>query len=210
MIKFILSLSFMLSGSTIFAQEEEVESSDYDRGFFVGNVISDTSSFGKEGGVYDYGLASVLESTYKIEIRFTSHCFRGFQSTVLYYDTKWNVKTCQYQYQSGEKDKNWISVQNDHLDSLFAVLAVNDIFGLPNDNNLSFGKNYFNPETGNLSGEGIGVGCGSYYIIEFKIADQYRRYDFSNPEVFAEFYPNVQEFRNYSEIVRVFTELVKR
>lgn len=210
MIKCTLSLILILFGSLIFAQEaEDLNDVHHERGFYVGNVVSDTTSF-REERIHYNGLSSVLTSTYSIEIRFTEHWFRGFRTVVLFYDTAWQVKSCSYDYRNGVEDKNWIAGQKDSLDSLFAVLAANDVFGLPNDNELSFGKNYFNPKTGDLTGEGIGVGCGSYYVIEFKITDQYRRYHFSNPEVFAEFYPNVREFRNYAEIVRIFTGLVER
>lgn len=199
MIKLILSFTLIGFIQNFIAQETE-------KGFLVGKVVSDTSSCKDDR--YSFGLNSILKSEYPIEIRFISSGFRGFSGAVLYYDSLWLVKIRPFEFRSnmmGWKTKEEIR----NLDSLFAELVVNNIFSLPNQSDLNMEKYYYNPKTDEFIGEGMGVGCGAGYIIEFKIGDKYRRYNCSNPDLFAEFYPNVHELKNYVTIVLIFETLIK-
>ncbi|MNU46037.1 hypothetical protein D3C71_348910 [compost metagenome] len=201
MIKFTLLLVLIFSGKFLLAQETEVE-----KGFPVGNVISDTSSC--RDLKYNYGLTSILKSEYAIEIRLINSGSNGFNGVVLYYDSLWSVKIRPFESRSN----NFSWKRKDEmidLDSVFSELVSNNVFSLPNQSDLTLGKYYYNPKTNEFIGEGMGVGCGAHYTIEFKIGDWYRRYSCSNPEVFAEFYPNVPELKNYANIVQIFDALIK-
>jgi hypothetical protein len=50
---------------------------------------------------------------------------------------------------------------------------------------------------------------GVCYTIEFKVADQYRRYTYCNPVQYAEFYPHSHELNDFVGIVKVFEECAK-
>lgn len=199
MIKLILSLILIGFIQNFIAQEAE-------KGFLVGNVISDSSSCKDDG--YSYGLPSILKSEYPIEIRFISSGFRGFSGAVLYYDSRWLLKIRPFEF--GSNMTGWKTKEETrNLDSLFAELVANNIFSLPDQSDLNMEKYYYNPKTDEFIGTGMDVGCGSNYILEFKIGDKYRRYDCSNPDLFAEFYPGVYELKNYMHIVQIFETLIK-
>lgn len=199
MIKLVLPLIFICSIKISIAQDAE-------KGFFVGNVISDSSSC--QGDRSRFGLVPILKSEYAIEIRFIHAGFRSFSGVVLYYDSLWAVKTQSYDFNSRTINSNVKEVKR-NLDSLFSELVSNNIFSLPDQSDLTLEKYYYNPKTNEFIGEGMGVGCGSDYIIEFKIGDNYRRYHCSAPELFAEFYPGVSELKNYERIVQIFDALIK-
>ncbi|WP_300665398.1 hypothetical protein [Fluviicola sp.] len=199
MIKLVLSLISMGTFQNFTAQETE-------KSFFVGNVISDTSSCKDDG--YRFGLTSILKSEYPIEIRFINSGFRGFSGAVLCYDSVWSVKIKSFDFRLNAM--NWkIKEETRNLDSLFSELVSHNIFSLPDQSDLKMKRYYYNPKTGEFIGEGMGVGCGAHYTIEFKIGDWYRRYSCSSPEAFAEFYPNVHELKDYVNIVRIFEVLIK-
>lgn len=199
MIKLILSLILIGTIRNVTAQESE-------KGFFVGDIISDT--FSCKDDRYGFGLTSILKSEYPIEIRFINSGFRGFSGAVLYYDSVWSVKVRPFDFRLNAM--NWeIKEETKNLDSLFSELVSNNIFSLPDQSDLKMERYYYNPKTNEFMGEGMGVGCGAHYIIEFKIGDWYRRYSCSNPELFAEFYPNVHELKHYENIVQIFGALIK-
>lgn len=202
MIKFLSPFLFILMTNFLLAQEE-----DTDKGFLVGNVMSDTSSFMYPEEIR-FGLSPILKSENIIEIRFIEVYFRSFRGVVLTYNTKWESQICKNEVNSMEE--NWIPANGEiDLDSLFFKLVTNNIFSLPDDNELSLGKLYFNPKTNVFIGEGFGIGCGGSSIIEFKIGDMYRTYSFGSAESFSAFYPSVPEFKNYVNIEMLFNQLLR-
>jgi len=53
------------------------------------------------------------------------------------------------------------------------------------------------------------VSDGQSYAIEFKEGNVYRTYRFSNPDVYAKLYPDIQEFKDYLSILDIFETMVK-
>jgi hypothetical protein len=51
---------------------------------------------------------------------------------------------------------------------------------------------------------------GYEYTIEFKIADKFRVYRFVNPELYVRYYNNVEAFRNYLAIQKIFEQNLAR
>lgn len=192
MIKLVLLLILICPIKNSSAQDAE-------KGFYVGNSC--------QGDKSRFGLDPILKSEHAIEIRFISAGSRSFSGVVLYYDSLWTVKTQSYDFISRTINSNIKEVRR-NLDSLFSELVSNNIFSLPDQRDLPLEKYYYNPKTDEFIGEGMDVGCGFDYIIEFKIGDKYRRYHCFNPELYAEFYPGVSELKNYERIVQIFDVLI--
>ena len=207
--KLITTLTFMLIVSAITAQTK-------DKIIPVGNVIGDTTTIQKHH--YRTALKSIMESKYKIEIRFITHPLfhptndinlnYNTNFTVLTYDNEWSAN---YYYYKAETDTLIYKdiTQKTNIDTIFSNLVLNNIFSLPSDNHLKTEKYEYNLETNELIGSGMGIGDGICYCIEFKVSDRFRRYDFCNPNEYADFYPQIYELRNYANIVKTFKEWTK-
>jgi len=200
MTRLILTSIFILILSTLTAQTE-------DKTMFVGNVISDTTTF--KSNNYRSALTSILRSNYKIEIRFiASPSFRYTNYTVLTYDNTWRAKYYYYTPDTNALLSKDIKSKTT-IDTIFSRLVLNNIFALPDQDSLKTGKYEYNPETDELIGSGMSVCDGTCYFIEFKVGKYFRRYSYCNPVSYADFYPQVYELRNFVNIVGIFTELMK-
>lgn len=51
---------------------------------------------------------------------------------------------------------------------------------------------------------------GYQFTIEFKIGDKFRVYRFENPESYAKYYSNIEEFKNYASIKDIFQQDLER
>ena len=74
---------------------------------------------------------------------------------------------------------------------------------------LKKGKYTYNPVTNEFINSVMSSVDGTCYYIEFKVGDLYRRYRYWNPDVYADFYPQVYELRNAANIVKIFNEWIK-
>ena len=199
MIRLITTTILILTVSVLAAQTK-------DKTIFVGNVISDTTTFKRNND--RAAMTSILRSKNKIEIRFiTSPSFRNPNYTILTYNEKWNAK--HFYYKPGtdsimSKDINNIM----NFEIVFSQLVNNNIFSLPDQKSLKTGKYTYNPETNELIGSLVATADGTCYYIEFKVGDRYRRYGYCNPDCYANFYP-VCELRDFVNIVGIFNELTK-
>ncbi len=175
-----------------------------DKTIFVGNVISDTTTF--KSNDYQTGLTSILKSKNKIEIRFiTSPSFANANYTILTFNKQWSAK--YYYCKPGTNDlfSKDINAKID-IDTIFSRLVSNNIFSLPDQNKLKTEKYEYNPETNEFIGLKMAVCDGTCYHIEFKVGDFYRRYRYCNLDSYADFYPQVYELRNFANIVELFKE----
>jgi hypothetical protein len=197
MTRLILISIFIFTLSTLSAQTG-------DKTLFVGNVISDTTTF--KSNNYRTGLTSILKSNYKIEIRFiTSPSFNYTNYTILTYDKKWSAKYYYYTpYTNALLSKDIKSKTT--IDTIFSRLVLNNIFSLPDQDSLITEKYEYNPETDEFIGSGMSVCDGTCYYIEFKVGNYFRRYSYCNPDSYADFYPQVYELRKFASIVEIFTE----
>jgi 5-hydroxyisourate hydrolase-like protein (transthyretin family) len=98
---------------------------------------------------------------------------------------------------------------NTNIETVFSQLLSNNIFSLPDQDSLRTEKYEYNPETNEFIGSGMGVADGICYSIEFKVGDYYRRYNYCNPDDYANFYPQVYELRNFANIFEIFNEWPK-
>lgn len=178
-----------------------------DKTIFVGNVISDTTTF--KGNTYETALTSILKSKNKIEIRFiTSPSFEYTNYTILTFNKEWSAK---YFYYEPDTD-SLLSKDITHkvnIDTLFAILVANNIFSLPDQHSLKTKKYSYNPETNEFIDSNWAVDDGVDYSIEFKVGDLYRQYSYSNPDIYADFYPQVYELRKFANIAEIFNEWTK-
>ena len=200
MTRLIATTIFIIIVSALTAQTK-------DKTIFVGNVISDTTTF--RSNDYRTALTSILKSKNKIEVRFiTSPSFDYTNYTILTFNKKWSAKYYYYKPDTNNLFSEDINVKID-IDTIFSRLVSNNIFSLPDQDSLNTEKYEYNPETNEFIGSGMAVADGTCYYIEFKIGDYYRRYSYCNPDNYADFYPQVYELRNFANIVEIFTEWTK-
>lgn len=174
---------------------------------FVGNVISDTTTF--KCNDYRTALTSILKSKNKIEIRLiTSPSFNYSNHIILAFNQKWSAKYYYYKLGTDSLLSKEIT-KKVNLDTIFARLVANNIFSLPDQDSLKKEKYEYDPETNELIGSGMAVNDGTCYYIEFKVGDYYRRYSYCNPDIYADFYLQVYELRNFANIIEIFKELTK-
>lgn len=196
----ITTIIFILSVSTIYGQTK-------DKTIFVGNIISDTSTF--KNNDYRTGLTSILKSNYKIEIRFiTSPSFNYTNYTILTYDKKWSAKYYYYTPDTIALLSKDIKSKTT-IDTLFSRLVLNNIFSLPDQDSLITQKYEYIPETDEFIGSRMVVCDGICYYVEFKVGNNYRRYRYCNPDSYADFYPQVYELRSFANILEIFKEWMK-
>jgi hypothetical protein len=204
MTRIITTTIFILAVSVLTAQTK-------DKTIFVGNVISDTTTF--RSNEYRSSLKSILKSKNKIEIRFitapSSENTNEYTSyKILTFNKKWNAKHFYYKPDTDSllsKDIN----NGINIDTVFARLVANNIFSLPDQLSLKTEKFEFNLETNEFIGLVQVTEDGICYYIEFKVGDRYRRYRYCNPGIDADFYPQVYELRKFTNIVEIFNELTK-
>lgn len=131
------------------------------------------------------------------------------QAFVLSFDKKWSFKLYTLDLESGKLQYKE-SISDKGLERKFNILTKNHVFSLPDDSNLGIGKFYFYPELGEIIGDGMTVSDGTQYWLEFKVGSSFRRYRYSNPLSYAQYYDNVREFKEFSTIVMIFEKLEKR
>lgn len=196
----IYILLFTLIVSALSAQTEV-------KTFELGNVISDTLTF--RNYQFRSDLAPILKSTNKIEIRLkTEPSFEYSNYIILSYTNRWSVTYYYYKPDSNILFSRILTPKVD-LDSIFGRLVSNNVFSLPDQSDLKTNKFVYIPETDEMGGPEINVLDGTCYILEFKVSENYRRYIYYNPEIYADFYPLVYELRNFTNIVGIFNELTK-
>jgi hypothetical protein len=204
MSRLIATTIFILVVSAITAQTK-------DKTIYVGNVISDTTTF--RSNDYRTALTSILKSENKIEIRFiTSPSFENRKEyknyTVLTFTNKWSAKYYYYKPDTNNLLSKDLSAKTS-IDTIFSRLVSNNVFSLPDQGSLKTEKYAYNPETNEFIGSRMEVADGTCYYIEFKVGDLYRRYSYCNPNRYAEFYPQVYELRNFANIVEIFKACTK-
>lgn len=51
---------------------------------------------------------------------------------------------------------------------------------------------------------------GNEYYIEIKIGNKFRVYEFDNPDKYSSYYDNVNEFKDFANIITTFDKNLKR
>ena len=152
----------------------------------------------------NFNIEDIIYSTNEFEIRLrTFNLLRGSYSLsiVSYNDNHWYAKKYLHS-ESGPIVKNiQVSVTpsltqeflyDKVFETLFDTLKANNIFLLPK---VSLDE-YSNK-----------VKDGVLHSITFKAEKKFRYYVFSNPETYQRLYPEVEDFKNYSQIVLTLSKL---
>jgi len=97
--------------------------------------------------------------------------FEYYTCTVLAFNKKWEAPYYYYDQLNDSMVSKAIA-KNVNLDLIFSKLVANNVFALPDRENLKMESLWFNPESNEFFGEGFGVTDGTCYDIEFKIGKQ--------------------------------------
>lgn len=96
------------------------------------------------------------------------------------------------------------------LEQFISMLMVEKLTSLPYQSELSDKMKKFAEVGGRQMESKIAVMDGHSYTVEFKIGDCFRVYEFDNPDIYAKFYDNVDELKNYVAIKNLFeNELIR-
>lgn len=189
------------------AQEPEVGKVKADKNFSCSGYTFIDPLYGL-GTFIDslYNISNICNSRNKIEIRFTTSYAptQLFDIITLTYNNGWQGKKYQFNTDTVYHDSvlnanaNKIVITDFKpgygLDSFFEMLKANDIFSLPNLNEIK--KKPHGPT------------CGIIHALTFKVDDHYRTYTFSNTEYYVKHSKN-SLFRSYHNIVNLFSEVKK-
>ena len=204
MITFAMHLScIFLSFFVSYFSAESAENS-----FFVGKVISDTSTF--EYNFFSPPLKHIFKSKNKIEIRLKIDHSLGWtdEFIILSYEKTWRGKSYKrgFTIESSGKTKEYIENKfksTVDYDTLFSKLVQNDIFSLTLDDVDESIVNY-NPEKDEFEHMRAMVEDGTSYYLQFKVGNQFRAYGFSNPQAFT----HVTQLRQFVRIINLLKNCV--
>jgi hypothetical protein len=174
-----------------------------DKSFFVGKVISDTSTF--EYNFFSPPLKHIFKSKNKIEIRLKIDHSLGWtdEFIILSYDKTWRGKSYKRGFTIEPSGKTKEYIENKFkstvdYDTLFSKLVQNDIFSLKLDDVDETIVNY-NPEKDEFEHMRAMVLDGTSYYLQFKVGNQFRAYGFSNPQEFT----HVTQLRQFVRIINL-------
>ena len=159
-------------------------------------------------------LVQIDQSQTKGDIRlYTLHSLSNTKSVRRIYlvDTIWNAVEF-YEQNKPVKIKKYKLITALGFDSLFLRLLSFNIMKLPDQSELKskMHKDLHVNSEGDTTERKSYVTDGESYTIEIKIGDQFRVYQFSNPESYSKFYDNVSELQDYLNIVQTFKKWLKR
>lgn len=160
-------------------------------------------------------LREINESDSKIDIRLykLSSLSNNKSLRRIYLDKKSNWKAEAFD----ERKKPVVAIKKYRIspgcgfDSLIIKLVSFNILTLPPEDSI---KPKIKKATGEVY-EGqqlfstLSVNDGERYTIEIKIGNKYRIYKFSNPDVYSKYYTDVNEFKDFLEIVHLFYSTLK-
>lgn len=96
------------------------------------------------------------------------------------------------------------------FESFIRKLFEQNLIWLPNQEQLGGKMKKFIERDGKKGESIILVSDGHSYTVEFKVGDSFRVFEFDNPDIYAEFYDNVEELKNYVAIKELFEkELIR-
>jgi len=203
----VLSIStnelYAVSGSIAFIKDEKIGPESDDRWVWVGKVISDPNTV--LDSTYKRDLKSILVSKNSIEIRMEIHpsFLRSSYIILSYNNKKWKMRYLYHSMKDGFKKKTKQLCVDKDLQVLFDSLVNNNIFSIQNiswvEGEYNMDKEIF------LTAPKIRtIICdGTYYTIEFKIGNRFRRYGLTEPFYFASTHPRLPEFTYMDNIVRL-------
>jgi len=150
-----------------------------------------------------FGVKEICNSENFIEIRLTTHLMGSSELLILSFKNKeWVAEKHSFNYVT--KKRKVISVipkKEIRKDSaalfttIFENLKSNRVFLLPDQKNLK-------KEEGTLI-----ITHGRLYRLSFKAGNSFRRYSYSNPERFTEYFPAVMAYKQMTQIVTLLNSI---
>ena len=150
-----------------------------------------------------FGVKEICNSENFIEIRLKTHIWASSELLILSFKkNEWSAEKHSFDYVS--KKKKVIAVipkKEIRKDSaaffapLFERLKSNMLFSLPDQKNLKKEE------------KALIVSDGVLYSLSFKVGNSFRRYKYSNPEIFSDHFPQVQEYKQIKEIVTLLNSI---
>lgn len=161
-------------------------------------------------------LVQIDKSSAKVDIRlYRLHSLSNTKTLrrLFMVDTTWNAVEYD-EWNKPIKIKKHNLIANQSFDSLFLNLLSYGILTLPSQSELEHKmyKEELVEEDGQIvtAKRKLHVLDGKGYIIEIKVGDKFRVYQFDNPDQYSNFYDNVSEFKGYLHIVRAFDTMLRR
>ncbi len=153
-------------------------------------------------------LRPIDSSDYKLEIRLyrlTAVTNKRTLRIVKFYDDKWEGLEFEENRKSSKVITHVIAPTLGYATFLRNLIEQN-IFTLPNQSEVDKRiENSYATKKEALSSRPY-VMDGYIFTVEFKIEDKFRIYQFSNPDSYSKYYKNVEEFKNYSSIQKMFEQ----
>lgn len=196
-----------------------------------------TDKYNFEKNLQDkYKVTSIGSSTNEIEIRYVIEFFEEESSMIslIYNQGHWKYnyqfadysKEKEYIIKKCKKDTNQLNFINNfynqkdqkrlkyekakktfNLDSLFRILAINNIFDQSNvmtkDDKMYSAYNKITNRIEHFN-DGLSITDGKSCIVFFKILDLTGNYDFSNVDSYYNMYPNNKKLNEQIEIFKIF------
>ena len=198
-IKIFVAAFFSLFSTSVFAQDKIdpgpiKADSNFIKNFCSGKIHKD-----------EFGLTPICFSENEIEIRLTSYFMPGGDRDLIllsYCKGSWDAK--KYSYRSGGPwntitvasiESTGYGVKEKVFDMFFDTLKANKIFLLPNMSELNL--------------HDAGVHDGLFQNLTFKVGSQFRSYRFRNVTDFIEKNTGVEELKNYFEISKTITSIIR-
>jgi hypothetical protein len=162
------------------------------------NTVRDDPGFTCKTNFSDsiyFNLRSICYSKNDMEIRLIIQGFKGPKTQIVlaYKDSAWILN--KYKYQT---DPDGTQVDITRFDrpnkfytdltfrSVFPILLVNDIFTLPDQEELHIQPTIYD---------------GVSYTIQYKVKNKFRSYVYFNPQSYSEMYPEKKELKKIAVIV---------
>jgi hypothetical protein len=90
-----------------------------------------------------------------------------------------------------------VALYNSAFSSIFDSLKENEIFLLPNQNELKYDS------------DKLKIYDGGGYKLTFKVNNSFRSYAYNNIKQYAETYPTIKEFKEFENIVEYMNRLIR-
>ena len=159
-------------------------------------------------------LVQIDKSSAKVDIRlYRLHSLSNTKTLrrLFMVDTTWNAVEYN-EWNKPVKIKKYKLRAKPNFDSLFLRLLSYNILKLPNQTELKskMHKDVQVTAEGDTTERKIHVMDGESYTVEIKIGDNFRVYQFDNPDSYSKFYDNVLELKDYLNIVQSFEKFLDR
>ena len=150
-----------------------------------------------------FGVKEICNSENFIEIRLKTHIMASSELLILSFkNNEWFAEKHSFEYVT--KKKKVISVtpkKEIRKDSatlfttIFENLKSNMVFLLPDQKNLKKEE------------RALIVSHGVLYSLSFKAGNSFRRYNYSNPEIFTKYFPTVLAYKQMTQIVTLLNSI---